>query len=241
MEKINLYKFNETSELLNFKFKQKKLKNSKFSIRAWAQQLGMSSHGPLQQILSGKRTLPKKYLPSIIRSLELSQSESLYLEAIIDFEKAKTIEEKKFYQNRLTFLRPEQNELQFLEIEHHLYMQDPIHSMILTLMERSDFKSDLKWIQLHLPTYCSLQSIEEKIQRLLQLNLAKKNGEELVPCQIHTSNKIDIPSIAVQEHHKKMSIIASELVSKRKIHESVFVSMLLSAYLGSLLVVLCPP
>ena len=116
---MNAYTHLKTSTLLNDKFKEKKEINPSFSIRSWANQLGLKSHGALQQILAGKRTVPKKYIPSISQSLDLSVGETMYFETLVDFEKAKTAEERDVYYKRLNHLRPQKKEIQILEIENY--------------------------------------------------------------------------------------------------------------------------
>lgn len=114
---VNTYMSLETNKLLSEKFNEKKLKNSSFSIRSWAFQMGLSSHGGLQQILARKRTVPKKYIPGIIKPLEFSTGEAMYFETLIDFEKAKTPEEKDIYYKRLNHLRPNKEEVKKHNLE----------------------------------------------------------------------------------------------------------------------------
>ena len=118
------------------RFQLKKAKNSSFSVRAWAIHMGLASHGGLQQVLAGKRTVPKKYIPHIIQSLGLNRKEAVYFETLVDFEKAKSIEEKQIYYNRLTNLRPNKKEIQYLEIENFKYFQNPLHSIISVMIEK---------------------------------------------------------------------------------------------------------
>lgn len=42
--------------------------NSNFSLRSWAQSLGMKSHGPLHVMISGQRSIAKKHIPLKIKS-----------------------------------------------------------------------------------------------------------------------------------------------------------------------------
>lgn len=223
-----IYTYLEANKLLNKKFHEKKLKNSSFSIRSWAAQMGLKSHGSLQQILAGKRTLPKKYIPKIIQSLNLNTNEARYFETLIDFEKAKTVEEKEIYYQRLTHLRPSKQKIQALEIENFKYFQNPLHSIIRTMIERKDFKNSPMWIKKNLRLKTSLKEIKDVIERLITLGFVSLNNNELKKIHQHIRNKIDVPSRAVEEYHQKMGLMAAKEVKQQPIDEREYNSFCLN-------------
>lgn len=212
-----------TSELLRDKFKEKKESNPSFSIRAWSQQMGFKSHGSLQQIISSGRAIPKKFVPLLVESLKMTQAEAQYFEVLIDYEKAKTQKEKEFYHSKLIKIRPQKNEVKFVELENFKYFQEPLHAIIRCLMDRKDFKADPKWIKRQLRFPVGLREIEETIERLITLGLVTegKNGQ-LTKVYPSVINKIDVPSAAVQEYHAKMSVLASQEVKKQDVAEREF-------------------
>ncbi|PIR23654.1 MAG: hypothetical protein COV44_01660 [Deltaproteobacteria bacterium CG11_big_fil_rev_8_21_14_0_20_45_16] len=53
----NLFEFSEARDWLAEVFRQKKMKNSRFSLRAWSKQLGFSSSNMLSMILRKERRL----------------------------------------------------------------------------------------------------------------------------------------------------------------------------------------
>ncbi len=216
---VNTYMFLETSKLLSEKFNEKKINNASFSIRAWASQMGLSSHGGLQQILAGKRTVPKKYIPGIIKSLDFTTGEAMYFETLIDFEKAKTPEEKDIYYKRLNHLRPNREEVKVVEIENFKYFQNPLHSIVRTMLERKDFENNPEWIRKKMRIKTTKREIEEVIERLVTLGLITEEKGELKKVHKHIKNKIDVPSKAVEEYHKKMSLMASEEIKNQDINQ----------------------
>jgi uncharacterized protein (TIGR02147 family) len=224
----------QTSKLLSEKFNQKKRANPAFSIRSWAAQMNLSSHGSLQQILAGKRTVPKKYIPSISKSLNFNIGETMYFETLVDFEKAKTQEEKEVYYERLNHLRPEGEKLRVLEIESYKYFENPLHSVIRTMVERQDFTFDLEKIRKQLKIPVEKRELEEVIERLLDFGFLVKDGKELKKVQKHIKNKIDVPSKAVQEYHAKMSRLAASEVKRQDVGEREFNSFCLNIKEGSL-------
>ena len=87
---LSIYNYSCPALFLRDAWNSKRAFNKSFSLRAWAQQLGISSHGTFYQIVQGLRPLPKKYVMAIANSLKLDAKEALYLETLIDFSKAKT-------------------------------------------------------------------------------------------------------------------------------------------------------
>ncbi|MCO4756338.1 MAG: TIGR02147 family protein [Bacteriovoracaceae bacterium] len=231
---MNAYMYLQTSTLLNDKFKEKKRKNSAFSIRSWANHMGFKSHGALQQMLAGKRSIPKKYIHSIAKSLELSVGETMYFETLVDYEKAKTVDEKNIYYERLNHLRPQKREVKFLDVEHYKYFQNPLHSIIRTLIEREDFVNDPAWIQKTLRFKTTQNEIEEVIKRLITLDLLEEEDGKLIKKYKAIQNKIDVPSKAVQEFHKRMSSIAQDEVSKQSVSEREYNSFCFNIKKGQL-------
>ncbi len=142
---LSIYDYEDPSQFLNDSWEQKKSKNAHFTIRSWAKQLGVNSHGTLYDIVKGKRHLPKKYFLSVCRSLKLNTKESLYLETMIELKKAKSEKVKVYYKQRLTEISPKKS-LNYYEIESFHFLKNPLHMAIIELTTLNDFQSDIDWI-----------------------------------------------------------------------------------------------
>ncbi len=228
------YMYLETNKLLNERFKEKQGKNPSFSIRSWANQMGLASHGGLQQILSGKRTVPKKYIPQIIKSLNFNTGEAMYFETLVDFEKAKTPEEKDLYYQRLNHLRPNKKEVQVVEIENFRYFQNPLHSIVRTMIDRDDFENNPEWIRKNVRVKTTQREIKEIIERLIVLGFVSEKDGVLEKVHKHIKNKVDVSSKAVETYHQLMSMMASEEVKKQSVDEREYNSFCLNLKRGQL-------
>lgn len=222
---INVFYSLDTSRLIELKFREKKIKNPSFSIRSWAKQMGLKSHGSLQQILSGNRKVPKKYVPLLSKSLSLSDAETLYLDTLIDFERAGSEEERDFYYKRLSNLRPNHKEIKIKEIENFKYWQNPLHSIIRTMTERKDFQSDSSWIKKQLNFTASKYEIEEVIERLLNLKLLSKENGKLKKLNQYVQSRSDVPSKAVRSFHQKMCTLAAQALEDQSVEHREFNSI----------------
>lgn len=219
---IDIFQYVKTSTILKDRYEDKKRANPSFSIRSWANQMGLKSHGSLQQILADKRTLPKKYVPALSKSLDFTNDELIYFETLVDFEKSKTQEERELYYNRLSRLRPNNKEVSILEVENYKYLENPLHAIIRTMMDRKDFSSNPSWIKKQLRVQTTELEIKEVLKRLEGLELVQNKSGKLIKTKSQVRNKLDTPSKAVQEHHKKISTIAAEQISLQDVAEREF-------------------
>jgi uncharacterized protein (TIGR02147 family) len=225
---LSIYSYNNFKDLLRDQIQEKKNKNPSFSLRSFAKQLGLKSHGPIQQIMAGERILPKKYLPFISKSFNLNENERSYLEALIDFEKSKSLEEKTIYYEKLKKLRPKNQEIRIFELENYKFFENPLHSIILTLMERVDYQHDVRWIQSKLRFKVTQNEILQAINLLLDLGMATEEEGKAKIKQSNWSSKHDVPSKAVQSFHHKMGLLAAEEVEKQPVADREYQSMSLN-------------
>ncbi len=98
---ISIYRYTSPSLFLQDAWGERKSRDKSFTIRAWAFELGMCSYGTFHQIILGKRSLPKKYIHAVCKSLNLNIRESLYLEVLVDYSKSQTRESSEYYLNLL--------------------------------------------------------------------------------------------------------------------------------------------
>jgi uncharacterized protein (TIGR02147 family) len=215
MLKITHYK--NAHEYLRDSWLEKRKKNSRFSLRAWSKQIGMSSHAPLNLMINGKRGISKKHIPALIRSLDLSPRDGLYLESLIDFNQSRSVAEKELYHSRLRELMPRED-IQLFEMDSFRFIGNPLHCQILDMSDLKDFKSDPAWIKSRLFQKVSVQEIQEVIDRLLNLGLFRKNSAgNLQKTHRHLSNRPDVADLGSQEYHRSISKLASEMVGIQEV------------------------
>ena len=217
----NIYDYDELHKFLRDSWKEKKKRNSAFSMTAWSKQLGLENSSPLSLAFKGKRTLPKKYLPQIIRSLDLSSEEGIYLETLADFSKAKSPEQKILYLKRLQSLSP-RSEISANTVEAFKFISDPLHTSIMEMTELRGFQAEPKWIQSRLSQSVKLESIKEAIERLLLLELLQFKGGRLVKTYKDLSSPPDIEDLGTQKYHQSICEMAIDAISDQDISTREF-------------------
>lgn len=119
------------SKILLDEFNSKKEKNSRFSMRSFASQLGINS-GALSQILNGKRRISKKQALKFMEVLDLTDEQR---DAILE---PFLIEDK---------LKDESNKERVL-FDHHKFSSNDLWKVlaILNLVKTKNFKLSVKYI-----------------------------------------------------------------------------------------------
>src|SRR5690606_34834094 len=195
--------------------------NPMFSLRSWAKNLGMKSHGPIHAMLKGERTIPKKYVPKLINSLKLNIQESKFFEALVDFSRAKNLDEKEFYLSKLQSLSPK--ELREIdEMIAYKYNVDPLHHIIAEMSELKNFKNDVRWIKSKIRAGSDIMSVETVLNRLIALGVLKEENGVLKKQIQHIYTKYDIMDKAIQEYHKKMGEVAVSQIARQAVEEREF-------------------
>ena len=219
---LSIYEYENPSLFLRDAWNKKRAFNKNFTLRAWANQLGISSHGSFYQMVLGKRPLPKKYIKPISKSLDLKPKESMYLETLIELSRAKSMEHKSYCQERLQELAPGKK-LSFYEIETFHFLKNPLNGAIIELTSLKDFTFDVEWIQNRLAIKATQQEIQKSIQLLLELKLLQKDEKGgLKRTQEHIYTKQDVRNEALQEYHKNVLSLGSEVIATQSVDRREF-------------------
>lgn len=219
---LSIFEYENPALFLRDSWNKKRAFNKNFTLRAWATQLGISSHGTFYQMVQGTRPLPKRYVRPLSKSLNLSPKESLYLETLIEFTSAKTMEHKSYCKERLHDLAPGEK-LSFHEIETFNFLKNPLNGAIIELTGLKDFHFDVEWIQNRLVIKATQQEIQRSIQLLLELKLLQKTDDgKLMRAHGHIYTKQDVRSEALQEYHRNVLALGTEAVGTQAVEKREF-------------------
>lgn len=160
-------------------------KNSKYSLRAFARDLGISP-GACSDYLSGHRIPGPKITKRIVDSLELNLSDK---EKILNL-----IEKQKVLQS--------DNEIahQLLDEQFSL-IANREHFALLNLMKTSNFEFSTALASQRLGF--TEEKIQDALQRLIHLGLVLEKEGQYAPVHRTITTTHDIPSEAIKEHHRQ--------------------------------------
>ncbi len=152
-------------KILNEEFEMRLNRNSAYSLRAFARDLGIS-HSSLSRVLTGEQGLSAEKTALIAKKLNFSQQESTRFKSLVLAACARSPQAREWA--RLKLKETDTSEAQ-VSLEYFRAISDWWHFAIIELTQVKDFQSDPKWIseRLQIP----LADTKEAIARLLKLEL----------------------------------------------------------------------
>lgn len=203
-------------ETLKNNFEVRFEKNPRYSLRAYARDLGISV-SRLSEIFNHKSGLSVKNAEKIASNLGLNRKEfSLFLNQVTA-EHARNSLDRKSALQRLS--NQQTNKVQFVELEEELFafISDYHHYVLLDLIQTKSFRHDLKWIasRLNIEPF----QVRQILDRLEKLKLIKnQNGRISISTQdLATSN--DVPSEAIKKFQRQILKKAVEAIDFQNVLE----------------------
>jgi uncharacterized protein (TIGR02147 family) len=226
-----VFDYHNPIEFLNASLVSARARNSSFSMRAWAKQLGLSHVAMLSMVLGQKR----KLLPNLSSKISaqfkdagrFSEAEARYFEILVLFHNAQTIEEKNFYGGILASVKPDQR-FSTLDLDKLNVIADWYYSVIMEMTAVKNFKSDPRWICLKLGGSVNESQVKAAIDRLIRLGLLERNEKgKLFRTHAQIATPTDIPDKSLRKYHAEMMTKATlalenQPVEKRDITSFTF-------------------
>jgi uncharacterized protein (TIGR02147 family) len=184
-------------------FQQRKRKNPLYSTHAFARDLGVSQ-GYVSLVLNGRRRLSlKRALQfAVLLRLEQPQARALVEGAIADGPAdAATREKLSQFLERLDD-KSGVPSYERLEVDRFRVISEWYHLAILDLTTVPAFQPDADWIARRLGI--STAEARDGIDRLLRLELLKRNGAQLVKTKLRIEFPAERPDAAIRLFHQQM-------------------------------------
>ncbi|MEK2646504.1 TIGR02147 family protein [Bdellovibrio sp. BCCA] len=164
----------------------RRLRNPKYSMRAFARDLGLSP-GRLSDLLSGRRLPGKELRSRIVNALKMSEDESKQFLNLIEKQK---------------LLVDEKGDAHQLSEDEFALIADWENYAVMMLMGTHDFRSHEPWMAERLGI--SESRIRKALERLHRLNLIKleKGLWERTHHRVTTTH--DVPSQILRESHRQI-------------------------------------
>lgn len=218
----SIYQFTDVIDFLNFEFESKRLRNQRFSLRAWSRQLGYENPSFVSHILKRQRKLKLDVAEKFANNLKLSLESKRYFELLVLLQNSKTVDEKHLYMELIETLgQPQIKQSQNLSIEAFRVISDWYHTAILELIELRDFQSDPIWIAERLRGEVTPQQVTKAIERLCKLELVTETASGKLKRVKDNPVLLEnyIPSEAIRHFHKQMIDKAKEAIEKQDIED----------------------
>jgi len=117
-EAPSVFDYTDYRRFLKAYYEYQKRKNPAFSYRYFALKTKVNSSGLLKNVIDGKRGLGRGLIVRYAEAMKLKKKEAEYFECLVDFNEARTVEEKRIFFERLLALRkPEAHQVQASQFE----------------------------------------------------------------------------------------------------------------------------
>ncbi|MFZ4713773.1 MAG: TIGR02147 family protein [Bacteriovoracaceae bacterium] len=224
---ISVYNYLDPIQFLNDKFKERQLRNHRYSLRAWSRSLGLKEPTPLSQILLKKRPIPHHYIAKFGKSLNLNSNELGYLEAIVGIDTAKDAGAKELWTKQAQkIFRSVVFELDW--IEDFEMFQSTVPMILLELVELKEFILDVDWIHSVLKINIDKEVIKKTYENLIDYGyLEMEKDGRLRKLKKHVTARHDVASLWVKMFHEEALKQATQAIYRQGIDEREFGSYII--------------
>lgn len=192
---------NNYRDILRIEFQSRKARNQYYSLRAFAQSLGIGS-GALSEILKGKRNLGINKARSIVDKLNFDESEKENFLNLIQDVRPKAVTKKTLDTRELS-----------AEIFEIVSSADCMS--ILALADLDNFRLDVEWISLKLAI--KQKDVAHSLLLMREVGLLEVvNGVEQI-CEDFVFSLDGIPSRAIKNYHHQMLDKASDALEEQMV------------------------
>ncbi|MGZ3650725.1 MAG: DUF4423 domain-containing protein [Bdellovibrionota bacterium] len=212
-----IYTFSDPIEYVTYRLAERRKKNPRYSVSAWARQLGYENSSMLSQVLKRERRLKVDLASRIGADLNLKGRALRYFEALA-LNAGKSSVERKMVQGLIAQMRPKKfHNLEAISLEVFRTVSDWHHWTIIEMIHLGDFKESVDFIQSRLERKLSKTVIRAALKRLEALGLLSRDDEGRLQRgsgdpvgSLFMRNKV--PSEAVQGYHLQMMELARHAV-----------------------------
>lgn len=227
-DRYPIFHFPDFSSYVAHHVKSKKETDPTFSYRRFSRRLGLKSESLLRMVASGKRKATPDLVYRIGAAIGFNSKELEYAEALAGLQRARNLDEKSRYAEKLRGLSPEAQP-QLIEIDHLELISGWHHIAILEMTELKDFKSDAAWISQRLGATVSVRAVMDALERLKRVGLLQQNADGTLTRLAKTlAAPPNIPSRALRGFHRQMLSKAIDAIEGQTANERLLESMTLT-------------
>lgn len=213
-QKLTIFDYQSPRQFLLDRVSEIQKNDPEASLRALGRKMGMKSHTLLFMLLQGKRPIRVKHSLAIARGLELSSQELLYLQALIQFDQADDLDEKKLCALWLSDLHPNVP-FRVRQIDQAEIVSNWIHMAILAVSGLKDFDPSPEWIARRFGKKTTTAEVRAALERLKSFGLIEDAASgKFNPAQNRTTTMDDVPSQAVRAYHRQAMGLADRALDE---------------------------
>ncbi len=203
----------------------RKANNERYSLRAFARDLGMSP-AFLVSIMKGTKNISEEKAEAVANRLKWTAARKKAFQILVRYSRLETETLKEKALHELTTIKAKDLRPWQMNLEKFRVVADWYHSAVLECFELEKVKS-AKVISQNLVKLFAAKldlpqtMIQRSLDQLANLGFIKRSGSEFVKSQDHYSIE-DIPSGAIKEHHRQILQKAERALQEQDLFEREF-------------------
>jgi len=209
----SIYTYTDYREFIRDAYAAQKAEG-KLTLREFARKAGFNTHTFLANVMDNKRSLTTDSAAKVARGLGLKAAERTYLELMVKFANARTVEEKNDYYEQMCAAMP-RSEIRKIGSEYYEIFRNPYVLTIRELVGLPDFIEDPKWIARKLRPQITPQQAASALQTLIDAKLLARDSKgRLVQVAADLTTGAEVRSLAVALYHKELLALAARAIDE---------------------------
>lgn len=172
----SVYSFSDSVEFLRSTYEKRRELNQRFSLRAWAKQLGLTHPATLSSILRKKQTLDADLAKRIIQNLGMSPEEGEHFNLLVMFSKADSSSERLVLGKLLSEVKSK-GQFTTVALDILRVIADWKKFLLLELFSSKKYSQNMKSIKTRFGVTINHREIDDATQLFLRLGLVKTCAE----------------------------------------------------------------
>lgn len=207
---VSVYNYESPRQFLLERISADQKADPSLSVRSIARKMGLNSHALLVMLMQGKRPFRVKHATALAKGLELPSQERLYLQALIQFDGAEDLDEKKLCSLWLSELNPGRPVLT-RELESYEIVSQWIHFAILSVIETHDFDPTPSAIAQRLGPKTNTAEVMAALERMKAAGLieATAAGSYTLTSQRFTTTD-GVANAGARQYHSQVMTLAQD-------------------------------
>jgi uncharacterized protein (TIGR02147 family) len=214
LDKPIIFQFLDFRDFMRLYFEYAREEEEGFSMRTFLGKVShsLSSSGLLSAVLKGTRNLSPAMRLKFAKVMGLKEKESLYFNLLVQFNQAKSIEEKNHFFRQLSRFR-ESKAKTVSEGQYGLYSKW-YYLVVWCYFGLHKLERNPHLIAKRISPHITAAQVEEAIAKLLQLKLIKKTANGFAPTENHVTTEKEVRDMVANHHHKEFIQMAARMVDE---------------------------
>ncbi|HON11886.1 MAG TPA: TIGR02147 family protein [Chitinispirillaceae bacterium] len=189
---IRIFDYTDYRAYLGDYYKEQKERYSYFSYRYFANKAGIRSIGLYKDVVDGKQSLSRRAIAKFSEAIGHGKREAEYFEAMVFYTDAETVEERKYYFERM--MECHESKARVIEASRYEYYSQWYYSAIRALLSFYSFDGvDYNSLAKQLSPRITAEQAKKAVETLERLGMIKrKENGFFEPCdQIITTGQLN--------------------------------------------------